>query len=72
MKNVLKVFWRIYDIIAHVLGHIILTGGIIGCICLNVYILYKKDELYFILIEIIIILVLFIIAVAMVKKKGKK
>lgn len=72
MKNVWKVFWRFYDIFAHILGHIVLAGTIIGGICVNVYILYKKDELYFILIEVIIILILFIIACLLLRKKRDK
>lgn len=72
MKNVWKVFWRLYDIFAHIIGHIILAGAIIGGICMNVYFLYKKDELYFILIEVIIILILFIIAFLLLRKKRGK
>ena len=71
MKNVWNVFWRLYDIFAHILGHIVLTVGIIGGLSWGIYISYKKDELYFVLIEVIIILILFIIAVALLKKRSK-
>lgn len=71
MKNVWNVFWRLYDIFAHILGHIVLAVGIIGGLSWVIYISYKKDELYFILIEVIVILILFIIAVALLKKRSK-
>lgn len=71
MKNVWNVFWRLYDIFAHIIGHIVIAGVIIGGISCSIYISYKKDKLYFVLIEVIIILILFIIAVALLKKRSK-
>lgn len=71
MKNVWNVFWRLYDIFAHIVGHIVVAGVIIGGISCSIYIAYKKDKLYFVLIEVIIILILFIIAVALLKKRSK-
>lgn len=71
MKNVWNVFWRLYDIFAHIVGHIVVAGVIIGGISYSIYISYKKDKLYFVLIEVIIILILFIIAVALLKKRSK-
>lgn len=72
MKKIWKMFWRCYDIFAHVLGHIILAVAIIGGISAGIYISYKKDELYFVLIEVIIILILFIIACLLLKRKKDK
>lgn len=73
MKNVLKVIFRIYDVIAHILGHIVLLGGIIGILIYSVYISYEKDELYIVLIELIIMLAIIVLVLCgIIKlKKGK-
>ncbi len=58
MKKVVKALFKIYDVIAHIIGHIVLFVGIVGGLVYQTYISYQKDELYIILIELIIILVI--------------
>lgn len=73
MKKVIKVIFKIYDIFAHILGHIILAIGIIGLFVSSIYISYQKDQLYIALIEVIIMLVLVIfILYAFIRIRGKK
>lgn len=73
MKKVLRVLFRIYDIFAHILGHIILATGIIGLFVFSIYISYQKDQLYMALIEVIIMLVLVILILyAFIRIRGKK
>lgn len=71
MKKVLKVLFRIYDVIAHILGHIVLLGGIIGCLIYSTYISYQKDELYIVLIELIIMLVIVVLVLCGIMKFKK-
>lgn len=71
MKKVLKVLFRIYDVIAHILGHIVLLGGIIGGLIYSTYISYQKDELYIVLIELIIMLVIAVLVLCGIMKFKK-
>lgn len=71
MKKVLKVLFRIYDVIAHILGHIVLLGGIIGGLIYSTYISYQKDELYIVLIELIIMLVIVVLVLCGIMKFKK-
>ena len=71
MKKVLKVLFRIYDVIAHILGHIVLLGGIIGSLIYSTYISYQKNELYIVLIELIIMLVIVVLVLCGIMKFKK-
>lgn len=71
MKSVLKFLFKIYDIIAHIIGHIVLLGGIIGGLVYSTYISYEKNELYIVLIELIIMLVIALLVVCGILKYRK-
>lgn len=71
MKKVFKILFKIYDIIAHILGHIVLLGGIIGGLLYSAYISYEKDELYIVLLELIIMLVITVLVLCGIIKYKK-
>lgn len=71
MKTVFKMFWKIYNLLVNIFGHICVTVLVIA-LC---YYLHKKDMLYFVLIGIIGLLLLIIIAFyikSSIEKKMKK
>lgn len=68
MKKVFKVFWKIYNLLVNIFGHICVTALVIA-IC---YYLHTKDMLYFVLIGVIGILLLIILAICIKLNLEKK
>lgn len=72
MKRIAKILFKIYDIIAHILGHIVLLGGIIGGLIFSAYISYQKDEFYIVLLELIIMLIIIVLVLCGIIKYLKR
>lgn len=71
MKKVFKILFRAYDVIAHILGHIVLFCAIVGGLMFSAYISYKKDEFYIVLLELIIMLVIVVLILCLMLKVMK-
>lgn len=63
-KRVFITLLKIYNIIAMIIGHIVILGGIV----FGVYMLYVKEMMYQVLIGIIVLL-LIILTVSMIHNK---
>lgn len=67
-KGFFKGLWKVYNIFALLLGHVVILGGI----CAGCYYLHKTNQLYWVLGGIILILLLIIFIFILYTKHLKK